>query len=125
MLLIPAALLLRPAPRGADAAAGAGSRPLDTPVLNLRSALVSPQFLVLGVSAYFFCCAAHSGPIFHVLSYAIACGVPTMAAVSIYSLEGLAGLGGRVLFGVAADRLGVKPILIDGAAHFGHCAISG
>ncbi len=37
-----------------------------------------------------------------------------MAAVSIYSLEGLAGLGGRVLFGVAADRLGVKPVLIVG-----------
>jgi len=68
---------------------------------------------VLGVT-YFFCCAAHSGPIFHVVSYAIACGVPTMAAVSIYSLEGLAGLGGRLLFGVAADRLGVKPVLIAG-----------
>jgi MFS family permease len=49
-----------------------------------------------------------------VVSYAIACGVPTMAAVSIYSLEGLAGLGGRLLFGVAADRMGVKPVLIAG-----------
>ena len=34
------------------------------------------------------------------------CGIPTMAAVSIYSVEGLAGLGGRLLFGVAADRWG-------------------
>jgi MFS family permease len=40
--------------------------------------------------------------------------VPTMAAVSIYSLEGLAGLGGRLLLGVAADRMGVKPVLIGG-----------
>jgi MFS family permease len=63
---------------------------------------------------FFFCCAAHSGPIFHVVSYAISCGVPTMAAVSIYSLEGLSGLGGRLLLGVAADRLGVKPVLICG-----------
>jgi MFS family permease len=37
-----------------------------------------------------------------------------MAAVSIYSLEGLSGLGGRLLLGVAADRLGVKPVLICG-----------
>src|SRR5260370_30751101 len=37
-----------------------------------------------------------------------------MAAVSIYSVEGLAGRGGRLLLGVAADRLGVKPVLIGG-----------
>ncbi len=115
VLLIPAALLLRAAPSRAVAhgATGAGNSPSSAPAMTLKSALRSPQFLVLGIT-YFFCCAAHSGPIFHVVSYAIACGVPTMAAVSIYSLEGLAGLGGRVLFGVAADRLGVKPILIVG-----------
>jgi MFS family permease len=32
----------------------------------------------------------------------------------VYSVEGLAGLGGRLLFGVAGDRLGVKPVLIAG-----------
>ncbi len=45
-------------------------------------ALKSPQFLVLG-GTFFLCCAAHSGPIFHMVSYAIFCGIPTMAAVSI------------------------------------------
>jgi MFS family permease len=126
VLLIPAALLLRQVPQSASAHASAGggseARGSDapssastssTPTSTLAAALRSPQFLVLGIT-YFFCCAAHSGPIFHVVSYAIACGVPTMAAVSIYSLEGLAGLGGRLLFGVAADRLGVKPVLIAG-----------
>src|SRR5689334_24857054 len=39
---------------------------------------------------YFCCCATHSGPIFHTVSYAIACGLPVMAAVTIYSVEGLA-----------------------------------
>jgi MFS family permease len=34
--------------------------------------------------------------------------------VSIYSLEGLSGLGGRLLLGVLADRLGAKPVLIAG-----------
>jgi MFS family permease len=48
------------------------------------------------------------------VSYAMVCGVAPMAAVSIYSVEGLAGLGGRLLFGVLADRLGVKPVLVAG-----------
>ena len=63
---------------------------------------------------FFVCCAAHSGPIFHMVSYAMACGIAPMAAVSIYSVEGLAGLGGRLLFGVAGDRYGAKRVLIVG-----------
>jgi MFS family permease len=37
-----------------------------------------------------------------------------MAAVSIYSVEGLAGLGGRLVYGTLADRIGVKPVIIAG-----------
>jgi MFS family permease len=37
-----------------------------------------------------------------------------MAAVSVYSLQGLAGLGGRLVLGVAADRYGAKLVLILG-----------
>ena len=81
--------------------------------MSLAQALRSPQFLVLGLT-FFACCAAHSGPIFHMVSYAMVCGIAPMAAVSIYSVEGLAGLGGRLLFGVSADKLGVKPVLIAG-----------
>jgi MFS family permease len=111
VLLLPAALLVRrpPAPAADDAVpnpqAGGG--------MALRQAFRSPQFLVLGFT-FFACCAAHSGPIFHMVSYAMLCGVAPMAAVSIYSVEGLAGLGGRVLYGVLADRLGVKPVLVAG-----------
>ena len=73
----------------------------------------SPQFVVLALT-FFLCCAAHSGPIFHMVSYAIGCGIAPFAAVSIYSLEGLSGLGGRLLFGLLADRFGAKPVLITG-----------
>jgi len=48
------------------------------------------------------------------VSYAMICGIPAMTAVSIYSVEGLSGLGGRLLLGVLADRLGAKPVLIGG-----------
>src|SRR5688500_3469304 len=108
-LLVPAAFFVRPAPRTAEAAGGAAEGPLG----GVAEALRSPQFVVLALT-FFACCAAHSGPIFHTISYAIACGVPAMAAVTVYSVEGLAGLGGRLALGLLADRYGVKRILIAG-----------
>jgi MFS family permease len=109
-LLLPATLLVRRPPAAAIAASGTAG---DATGISAAQALRSPQFLVLGFT-FFACCAAHSGPIFHMVSYAIFCGVPAMAAVSIYSVEGLSGLGGRLLLGVLADRLGAKPVLIAG-----------
>lgn len=108
VLLVPAALFVRPAPRAAAPAA-------EAPSGGVGEALRSPQFIVLALT-YFACCAAHSGPIFHTISYAIACGVPAMAAVTVYGVEGLAGLGGRLALGLAADRFGVKRMLIAGLA---------
>jgi MFS family permease len=113
-LLLPAALLVRSPP--ASAADSSADAPDATGNgMSVAQALGSPQFLVLGLT-FFACCAAHSGPIFHMVSYAMVCGVGPMAAVSIYSVEGLAGLGGRLLLGVLADRLGVKLVLIAGLA---------
>jgi len=112
VLLIPASLLVRRPPSVA-ASAVAGGVASDTPGGTAMQALKSPQFAVLALT-FFACCAAHSGPIFHTVSYAIGCGLPAMAAVTIYSVEGLAGLGGRLLLGVLADRLGVKRVLIAG-----------
>ncbi|WFU12002.1 MFS transporter (plasmid) [Rhizobium sp. CB3090] len=111
ILLVPAALLVRraPAAEGGPAAEPAA----QGPSVPLGQIFRSPQFLVLG-GTFFACCAAHSGPIFHMVSYATICGVAPMAAVSIYSVEGLAGLGGRLLYGTLADRLGVKPVLVAG-----------
>jgi MFS family permease len=112
VLLIPAALLVRPPPVVAsDDAANAASA--EGAGMSAAHALRSPQFVILALT-FFLCCAAHSGPIFHMVSYAMLCGVPAMAAVTIYSVEGLAGLGGRLLLGVLADRLGAKPVLVAG-----------
>ena len=73
----------------------------------------SPQFIIL-LLTNFFCCATHSGPIFHTVSYAVSCGIPMIAAVSIYSVEGLAGMGGRIAFGLLGDRFGAKRVLVIG-----------
>ncbi|TPK86617.1 MFS transporter [Mesorhizobium sp. B2-4-13] len=114
VLLLPAVLLVRQPPKPV-ASGAAASHAAEGAGLTVGQALRSPQFIVLGLT-FFACCAAHSGPIFHMVSYAMLCGVAPMAAVSIYSVEGLAGLGGRLLYGVLADRLGVKPVLIAGLA---------
>lgn len=122
VLLLPAALLVRRAPDSAEEAAGAmssnavtatGPLPAERGGPRLADVFRSPQFIVLGLT-FFACCAAHSGPIFHMVSYATICGVAPMAAVSIYSVEGLAGLGGRLIYGTLADRVGVKPVIVGG-----------
>jgi MFS family permease len=81
--------------------------------MSIGEAVRSPQFVIL-LLTNFSCCATHSGPIFHTVSYAITCGIAPLTAVSIYSLEGLAGLGGRVGFGILGDRLGAKRVLVAG-----------
>jgi MFS family permease len=109
VLLIPAAFFVRRPPvRGAAGATAAPPRPDKG---EIGRALTSPQFLVLGFT-FMLCCMAHSGPIFHVVSYAMYCGLGAMAAVSVYSVEGLAGLGGRIVVGLLADRFGAKRVLI-------------
>jgi MFS family permease len=112
VLLIPAALFVR-RPPSTVAAGAASSAAAEGSIASVAQALRSRQFIVLGLT-FFACCAAHSGPIFHMVSYAMACGIAPMAAVSIYSVEGLAGLGGRLLLGVAGDRYGAQRVLIAG-----------
>ncbi len=99
VLLVPAALLVRRPPE--VTAASPGNAGGGRGGMTVGQALRSPQFIVLSLT-FFCCCAAHSGPIFHTVSYALACGLPAMTAVTIYSVEGLAGLGGRILFGLLA-----------------------
>jgi MFS family permease len=110
-LMIPAALLVR-RPPALDAPAGP-TQGEPASEMSVEQALRSPQFMTLAL-ANFFCCATHSGPIFHTVSYAVTCGIPIVAAVSIYSVEGLAGLFGRLGFGVAEDRFGVQRVLVAG-----------
>lgn len=118
ILLIPASLLVRrpPVVLVTNPPAPGVATPVAAVVearMSAGEALRTPQFAVLAL-AHFACCAAHSGPIFHMVTYAIGCGIPAMVAVSVYSLAGLSGLGGRVLLGVLADRLGAKPVLVGG-----------
>jgi MFS family permease len=125
--MIPVSFLIRRPPAladGHDAPDAAGE-----PSMSVGEAMRSPQFIILVVTN-FFCCATHSGPIFHTVSYAVTCAIPLTLAVSIYSMEGLAGLGGRVAFGLMGDRFGAKRVLVFGLlvqafAALGYLAASG
>ncbi len=112
VLLVPAALCVRRPPHMPPATAAGG---LGGPELKAaaRRALRSRPFIVLSLT-FFACCATHAGPIFHTISYAIGCGLPPLTAVTIYSVEGFAGLVGRLLFGVLADKVGVKRMIVVG-----------
>ena len=107
LFLVPAALFIRAAPASAQAGARA-----EAPV-SAREALRSTPFIVLAAT-FFACCATHAGPILHTISYAMVCGIPTVAAVTIYSVEGFGGLIGRVAFGLAGDRFGARRVLMAG-----------
>ena len=109
-LLIPASFLVRPAPQSAGPATAEAAPETG---LTAAQALRTPQFITLA-AAHFACCAAHSGPIFHMVSYAMICGIAPLTAVTVYSLAGVSGLGGRLLLGTLADRIGAKPVLVGG-----------
>ena len=120
IIMIPVSLLVRRPPAlaatqmaGEDSGVLRGEPHAPAPEMSVAEAMRSPQFIVL-LLTNFFCCATHSGPIFHTVSYAVTCGIPLIAAVSIYSVEGLAGMGGRLAFGLLGDRFGAKQVLACG-----------
>jgi MFS family permease len=118
VLLIPMSLLIRRPPAISPDAAEAPQAMATAPVpeqsnLTVAQALRTPQFIVLAL-VFFACCACHSGPIIHTVSFAQWCGIAPAYAVTIYSVEGVGGLFGRFVLGIAGDKFGVKPVLIVG-----------
>jgi MFS family permease len=92
------------APEATTGAAGAGDSTAGHPFRH-------PAFWLLGL-VNFACCAAHSGPIFHMVAHAMDLGVPKMAAASMLGLSGATSIGGRLGSGLLADRVGGKPALV-------------
>jgi MFS family permease len=115
LLIIPAALLVRKPPALPRAASAAATAAIGSGEFTVARALCTPQFAAIAFT-YFACCAAHSGPIFHMVSYAIDCGVPAMVAATVFGAAGLASLSGRIVGGLAADRVGAKRTIIVGLA---------
>jgi len=114
LVILPAAFLVRNPP-----ASTAGAAPMATaaagPDLTIGQVARTPQFAAIALT-HFACCAAHSGPIFHMVTHAIDRGVPAMAAATVLSAAGLASLTGKIGCGLFADRVGAKRTLVAGLA---------
>jgi MFS family permease len=110
LVVVPMALLLREGPRDAAAQRVAGE-----PGYSMGQVLRAPQFWAIALT-HFACCAAHSGPIFHMVTHATDQGVPAMTAATALGVSGLASIAGRIGGGLLADRVGVKGTLIGGLA---------
>ena len=113
LVIIPAAFLIRKPPTTAPAA-GPGAA-VGAPELTIGQVVRTPQFAAIALT-HFACCAAHSGPIFHMVTHAIDRGVPVMAAATVLSAAGLASLTGKIGCGIFADRVGAKRTLVAGLA---------
>jgi MFS family permease len=112
LVIIPAALLVREPPAATTDAGGATAE-AEGHDLSAAQAFRTPQFAAISFT-YFACCAAHSGPIFHMVTHAIDHGVPAMAATTVLSAAGLASLSGKIICGLVADRVGAKRVLVAG-----------
>src|SRR3989442_3564137 len=93
-----------PAEMGAVALGGTATWQRD---FSTREVLRAPQFWAIALT-HFACCAAHAGPIFHMVTHAIDQGVAAMVAATVLGVSGLASIGGRLPGGVISPRLGAQ-----------------
>jgi MFS family permease len=114
LVVIPASFLVRNPPTRALAGDSAGSA-AGAPGLTVAQALRTPQFAAIALT-HFACCAAHSGPIFHMVANAVDHGVAAMAAATVLSAAGAASFAGKIVCGLVADRVGAKQTLVAGLA---------
>jgi MFS family permease len=114
VVIIPAALFIRRAPAG-EVIGSAATRGEGGRDYTIGEVIRTPQFAAISLT-FFCCCAAHSGPIFHMVSYAIDCGITSMTAATVFGATGLASLSGRIVCGLIADRVGAKQTLVTGLA---------
>jgi MFS family permease len=110
VVIAPVSLLVRNPPA---ISSSARAQTNDDGGFTVAQALRTPQFAAIALT-FFACCAAHSGPIFHMVTYAIDCGVGAMTAAVVFGAAGLAALCGRIVFGLVADRVGAKPTMLVG-----------
>ncbi len=111
LVIIPGALLIRETPRR-DQGSGLASRTSTSESLSSIARISrAPQFWAIALT-HFACCAAHAGPIFHMVTHVAEQGITAMSAATVFGVAGLASTGGRIMTGMLADRFGAKPTLV-------------
>ncbi|MBI3029087.1 MAG: MFS transporter [Candidatus Rokubacteria bacterium] len=118
LVVIPAGLLIRNSPQDVGAVAHGEAVAAAAPATlaaspTAGSVLRSGPFWTIALT-HFACCAAHSGPIFHMVAHAMDLGVAKMAAATVLGVSGFSSIFGRLGTGLLADRFGARQILVVG-----------
>jgi len=111
-IVIPCALLIRNRPEDLGVTAYGGAPNEGRIGMTPSEALRSRPFWLIAV-AHFFCCAGHSGPIFHMVAHAMDLGIPKLAAATLLGWSGATSIPGRIATGLFADRYGAKTALVS------------
>jgi len=114
LVIVPAALLIRERPGDVGAAALGGAARAGREY-STGEVVATPQFWAIALT-HFACCAAHSGPIFHLVAHATDQGIGAMTAASALGVSGLSSIVGRLGGGLLADRVGARATLLAGLA---------
>jgi MFS family permease len=61
---------------------------------------------------HFACCVCHAIPLLHIVPYAEQVGLSKLSAAWILGLTGVTSFGGRIFWGMYADRRGTKPAFV-------------
>jgi MFS family permease len=118
-VMLPAAFLLRTSPSdlglqpyGAEPG-HVDSRPglADRPTPGRWQYMISLPFPLITLT-HVLCCVAHSGPQYHMIAFITDTGLTRMTAAAIFSTWACAGVGGRLVTGLIADRVGVRLTLM-------------
>src|SRR5438552_486972 len=114
LVIVPVSLLIREQP-GDVGAAAMGGRAAAGREYATHEVLATPQFWAIALT-HLACCAAHSGPIFHMVTHATDQGIGPMTAATAFGVSGLASIAGRLGGGILADRFGARSTLLAGLA---------
>jgi MFS family permease len=117
-IMVPLAFLLRTSPADmglqpyGDQAASAGNTTTQPSAASTGKwhYLLKLPFPLIALT-HLLCCTAHSGLQYHMIAFITDSGFARTTAAAIFSTWALASVGGRLMTGLIADRIGVRQTL--------------
>jgi len=117
-IMVPLALLLRTSPADLGLQPyGARVETADMTQTLTRPALAGGWHYLLKLPfplialTHLLCCTAHSGLQYHMIAFVTDSGFARTTAAAVFSTWALASVGGRLVTGIIADRIGVRQTL--------------
>jgi MFS family permease len=81
------------------------------PVWHFREIVRTRTFWELSI-VHFACCVCHAIPLLHIVPYAEQMGLSKLSAAWVLGVTGVTSFGGRIFWGMYADRRGTKPAFV-------------